>query len=248
MTYTAPPAPRLVESPVFVLAPVRSGSTLLRMLLNSHSRIRAPHELHLRAIDVHLTPGYSDVSMREIDLDKAELEHVLWDRILSLELQRSGKDVIADKTPGNVFAWQRLHHAWPKARFLILLRHPRGIVASLFHRQSNTSTWRQLERTALTYLETLEKARQELDCLTIRYEKLTEEPEKVTRLICEYLGVEWERGMLDYGSQDHGPFARNLGDRSVKIKSGRVQAARPLTDGEELSAPLAEIASSWGYD
>ncbi|MFC7591929.1 sulfotransferase [Nonomuraea antimicrobica] len=55
--YTFPAAPRLVKSPVFVISPVRSGSTLLRMLLNSHSRIRAPHELHLRTIGVELTPA-----------------------------------------------------------------------------------------------------------------------------------------------------------------------------------------------
>src|SRR5690625_2515261 len=40
--YGVPIASRQVDSPVFVLSPVRSGSTLLRMLLNSHSRIRAP--------------------------------------------------------------------------------------------------------------------------------------------------------------------------------------------------------------
>jgi len=39
---------RLVAAPVFILCTLRSGSTLLRVLLNSHSQIHAPHELHLR--------------------------------------------------------------------------------------------------------------------------------------------------------------------------------------------------------
>ncbi|MGP4114119.1 sulfotransferase family protein [Streptomyces sp. 4N509B] len=247
VTYTVPTASRLVESPVFVLAPVRSGSTLLRMLLNSHSRIRAPHELHLRAIDVRLTPGFSDRSMKQLDLDQAELEHVLWDRVLNLELERSGKDVIVDKTPGNVWTWERLRYAWPKARFLILLRHPAAIVSSLVHRQSNTATWRQLEANVLKYLEPLEEARQTLQCPTVRYEELTAEPERVTRELCEHLGVDWEPGMLDYGTQDHGAFLPNLGDRSGKIRSGQIQPAGEPEGAERLSPRLREIADAWGY-
>ncbi|GGY99057.1 hypothetical protein GCM10010365_17180 [Streptomyces poonensis] len=111
---TVPRAPRLVENPVFVLAPVRSGSTLLRMLLDSHSRIRAPHESHLRSVEVGLTPGFSERSMRELDLDRTELEHLLWDRVLHRELERSAKDVLVDKTPGNVWVWERLRYAWPR--------------------------------------------------------------------------------------------------------------------------------------
>jgi hypothetical protein len=245
--YSIPIMPRLVESPVFVIASVRSGSTLLRMLLNSHSRIRAPHELHLRTIGVQLTPGFSEQSMQELGLDQVELEHVLWDRILRLELERSGKDIFVDKTPGNVFAWERLKYAWPKARFIILLRHPEGVVSSLENRKSNTSTRAELEANALKYFKPLERARRTLDGLTLRYEDLTAEPEKVTREVCTYLDVEWEPGMIEYGEHDHGRFVPNLGDRSDNIKSGRIQAARTFDDTGALSPALAEYAEAWGY-
>ncbi|MEO3755080.1 sulfotransferase [Streptomyces sp. B6B3] len=246
LTYTVPPASRLVESPVFVLAPVRSGSTLLRMLLNSHPRIRAPHELHLRAIGVNLVPGYSVRAMRGIDLDQAELEHVLWDRVLSLELERSGKELIADKTPGNVWAWERLRYAWPKARFLILLRHPEGIVSSLENGMPNASR-SAIQRNVLKYFVPLEKAQRTLDCLTVRYEDLTADPEAVTRQVCAYLGQEWDPVMLDYGAQDHGPLRHNLGDCSEKIRSGSVQPARPVSGIDALSPKLRAFASAWGY-
>ncbi len=244
--YSVPIMPRLVESPVFVIASVRSGSTLLRMLLNSHSRIRAPHELHLRTLGVKLTPGFSEESMLELGLDQVELEHVLWDRILHLDLRRSGKQIIVDKTPGNVFLWERLHYAWPKAKFIFLLRHPEGVVSSLHNRKGNTSTRAALEANALKYFKPLEKARTTLDGLTLRYEDLTAEPEKITREVCSFLNVEWEPGMLDYAEHDQGRFLPNLGDRSDNIKSGRIQPARPL-ETEELSPKLAEYATKWGY-
>ncbi|HEX4812226.1 MAG TPA: sulfotransferase [Nonomuraea sp.] len=245
--YSVPTMPRQVESPVFVIAPVRSGSTLLRMLLNSHSRIRAPHELHLRTVEVKLAPGFSEESMLELGLDQVELEHVLWDRVLHLELRRSGKDIVVDKTPGNVFIWERLRYAWPKAKFVFLVRHPEGVVSSLENRKDNTATRAALESTALKYFKPMEQARRTLPGLTLRYEELTAEPERVTREVCAYLGVEWEPEMLAYGDHDQGRFVPNLGDRSDTIKSGRIQAARTFDGAAALSPELAEYATAWGY-
>ncbi|MGZ8650335.1 MAG: sulfotransferase, partial [Solirubrobacteraceae bacterium] len=60
---------RLVEAPVFVICTLRSGSTLLRVLLDSHSQIRSPHELHLRYVSVQFDERWSERSMAELGLD-----------------------------------------------------------------------------------------------------------------------------------------------------------------------------------
>ncbi|MFE7171024.1 sulfotransferase family protein [Streptomyces sp. NPDC057616] len=245
-TYTAPPAPRLVESPVFVLSSVRSGSTLLRVLLNSHSRIRAPHEMHLRTVHVHLSRGFTADAMQELQLDKDELEHLLWDRVLHLELTRSGKDVIVDKTPPNTLIWPRLHRCWPDARYILLLRHPGAVIASLTERRADPDH-EAIRAEVLEYGEKLEAARHALDAHVVTYEDLTAEPERTTRGLCAYLGVEWEGGMLDYGAKDHGTFRPQLGDWSSTIRSGRVQPARPAEESAELPPRLAELAKAWGY-
>ncbi|MFJ9538546.1 sulfotransferase family protein [Streptomyces sp. NPDC101225] len=245
-SYTAPPAPRLVESPVFVLSSVRSGSTLLRVLLNSHSRIRAPHEMHLRTVHVHLSRGFTSDAMRELQLDKDELEHLLWDRVLHLELTRSGKEVIVDKTPPNTLIWPRLRRCWPDARYILLLRHPGAVIASLTARRADPDH-EAIRAEVLDYSEKLEAARHALDAHMVTYEDLTAEPERTTRGLCAYLGVEWERGMLDYGAQDHGTFRPQLGDWSSTIRSGRVQPARSAGETAELPPRLAELAQAWGY-
>ncbi|WP_259471926.1 sulfotransferase [Streptomyces shenzhenensis] len=244
--YVAPPAPRLVESPVFVLSSVRSGSTLLRVLLNSHSRIRAPHEMHLRTVHVQLSRTFTAAAMKELSLDRQELEHVLWDRLLHLELTRSGKDVIVDKTPPNTLIWPRLHRCWPNARYLVLLRHPGAVIQSLTNRRTNPDH-EAIRAEVLNYTEKLEEARRRLDGHVITYEDLTADPEQVTRGVCAYLGVPWERGMLDYGEQDHGTFRPQLGDWSEEIKSGRIHTARPPDPTLPLPPRLTEIAKTWGY-
>ncbi|MEV6591127.1 sulfotransferase family protein [Streptomyces acidicola] len=244
--YVAPRAPRLVESPVFVLSSVRSGSTLLRVLLNSHSRIRAPHEMHLRTVHVNLSRDFTADAMKALELDKDEVEHVLWDRLLDLELARSGKELIVDKTPPNTLMWRRLHRCWPEARYIVLLRHPGAVIASLTSRRTDPDH-EAIEAEVLSYSEKLEEARQNLACHVITYEDLTAEPEQVTRGICDYLGVPWEPAMLDYGSKDHGTFRPQLGDWSSTIKSGRIQSARQADPNATLSPRLSELAQAWGY-
>nr|WTB36362.1 sulfotransferase [Streptomyces sp. NBC_00830] len=244
--YVAPRAPRLVDSPVFVLSSVRSGSTLLRVLLNSHSRIRAPHEMHLRTVHVQLSREFTADAMKALELDKEELEHVLWDRVLHLELTRSGKDVIVDKTPPNTLIWPRLQRCWPGARYILLLRHPDAVTASLTSRRTDPDR-KAIHAEVLDYCERLEEARRNLDAHVITYEELTAEPERTTRGLCAYLGVSWESAMLDYGRQDHGTFRPQLGDWSAAIQSGRIQAARAGDPSAELPPRLAEIARAWGY-
>ncbi|GAA2164668.1 sulfotransferase family protein [Actinomadura napierensis] len=238
--------PRLVESPVFLLCPQRSGSTLLRVLLNSHSQIRAPHELHLRHLRVRPGRDFAVDVMGELGLDVRELEYMLWDGVLRFELQRSGKAQIVDKTPSNALVWRRLSAAWPRARYIFLLRHPAAIVQSVLARREN-AVRDEVVPEVLRYARDIEAARHELPGLTVRYEELTAEPDRVTKEVCSFLDVEWERSMLDYGRHDHGPYRPYFGDWSENLRSGTVRAARPLPGAAEVPPELREVAAAWGY-
>jgi hypothetical protein len=237
----------LVESPVFILSPVRSGSTLLRVLLDSHSQVRAPHEMHLRTLHVHLDRDFTAQAMKGLEVDRDELEHLLWDRVLHNELTRSGKKIIVDKTPPNTLVWPRLHRCWPQARYLFLLRHPGAVVSSLVNRRKDPDL-AEIHAEVLHYAEKLDAARQAIGGHTLTYEALTNEPAKVLREICDFLGVAWEADMLDYGRYDHGEFHPHLGDWSSNIKSGTIHPVRRRTDYTGLPPRLAELAESWGYE
>jgi hypothetical protein len=237
---------RLVQTPTFVLCTARSGSTLLRLLLNSHSQIRAPHEMHLWALRVQVEKEYATLSAKALHMDEDELEYQLWDRLLYRELQLSGKRQIVEKTPQNTFMWQRLTHAWPEARFIFLQRHPAAILASM--RAAANGTEPEVVTGRLeSYLKHLEEARAELPGLAVRYEDLTAQPEATLRRICDFLQVPFERRMLEYETNDHGPLVMGLGDWSEKLRSGRVHDADPVPD-VELSDGLRRVAAEWGYD
>jgi Sulfotransferase family len=241
-----PTVDRLLAAPVFILCSIRSGSTLLRALLDSHSELHAPHELHLRDLQVREASKYAVRAMRELGLDQKELEYLLWDRLLDWELQNSGKARFVNKTPADVFIWRRIAECWPDAGFIFLLRHPLAILRSRQAVRPQDSIEQHLEM-VLGYANALEEARRELQGLTLRYEELTADPIGATKRVCDFLQVAWEPQMLDYGRFEHGRYRPGLGDWGEQIESGRVQPARALPRAEEAPGPLLELVSAWGY-
>jgi len=242
---------RLLTVPVFIFSAPRSGSTLLRVILGSHSSLYAPPELPLKHLGVRAETQWIQASLEGLELGVDDLEHMLWDRVLAEALRRSGKPRLVVKTPSNVLVWKRIAACWPDAQFVFLLRHPAAAVASLH--SSFDPSWRPEEAgnmaesvaRGLRYMDVVEQARSLLPGLTVRYEELTASPERVVRELCEFLGLAFEPGMLEYGAFGHAGFTPGLGDSSLNIRSGRIQPPAPLPD--EIPAGLAGICAAWGY-
>lgn len=233
----------LVPSPVFVICSPRSGSTLLRSILDTHSKICAPHELHLNTMRVSTPRSYAKDAWSALGLSTDHLQNLLWDRALHRMLVMSGKRVIVDKTPQNVLIWQRISEFWPAARYIHLRRHPMAAIASMEQIHPDRGTDEHVAW-MLRYAEHLDAARAALPGPTVRYEELTTDAERVVSGICHYLGVRWEPRMLNYRE---GTFTFGLGDWSDRIKSGSIQAAQPLPAETKVPDALRETVRQWGY-
>lgn len=70
-----------LASPVFILSPIGSGSTLLRCIIDSHSRLYAPHEFHLRYLEVVSSNECLNLSLEIHEISSRLLRVWLWDRI-----------------------------------------------------------------------------------------------------------------------------------------------------------------------
>jgi len=237
---------RLLEAPAFVMCTVRSGSTLLRVLLDSHSRIHAPQELHLRDLAVRVKTEYAAKALGEIGLEDEQLRFLLWDRLLHREMTAAGKSLLVNKTPNDVFIADLIARCWPDARFIYLLRHPGAIARSRQETRPQDSPERNAQM-VLRYGTALEEARASRPGVTVRYEDLTADPKGETQRLCAFLGIPWEAQMLDYGRFDHGRMKPGLGDWKAKIKSGEIQAAEPPPPLEEIHPSLHELCVAWGY-
>ena len=190
-------AERLVPAPVFVLSSMRSGSTALCRMLDRNSRICAPHEMHLGMWRVETDSQNARAALQAMGLTPTELANLIWDRVLHLELVKSGKSIIVDKTPHNTLLWRRIGAVWPEARFLVLLRHPARVAESLRTAHPDVPAdvhFASVERYARALHDAEREAR---SALTVRYEDLTADPAGTTRRITEWLDVPWESAMAN---------------------------------------------------
>ncbi|MFM9695467.1 sulfotransferase family protein [Streptomyces europaeiscabiei] len=238
---------RLLRQPVFIMSPVRSGSTLLRMLMNAHPRLHSPHELHIRRLEVGYGSRLSQKAMSALDLDRGDLEHLLWDRVMHRELVRSGKEFVVEKTPSNAFVYERIRDCWPDARFVFLLRHPVSIAQSWHEGDPDKRTYDEAATDALRYMKAVDKARKALTGHTVRYEDITAEPEKEMRRLCDFLDIAFEPAMLDYGRKDDAQVVKGLGDWRDKIRTGQVQSGRALPAEDDIPEILRPMCRAWGY-
>jgi hypothetical protein len=238
---------RLVASPVFLYCAERSGSTLLRMILDTHSQICAPHELHLRTLSARFSNWYGETAWQKLGVEPEDLPFLLWDRLLHLQLSRVHKPIIVDKTPTNLNLWRDIRTSWPEARYVFLKRHPLRMVQSLAAASPDLPMTDHYERVN-GYLTNWLEARAELAGPTVSYEELSTAPERVVRSVCAHLGVAYEPAMLDYNRVEHtGDFRRGLGDWNDKIRSGVIHPADPPPRPEEVPDEIREVTQRLGY-
>ncbi|WP_406276206.1 sulfotransferase [Nocardia sp. NBC_00881] len=241
----ATPAGRFVQSPTFVLSLMRSGSTLLRCILDSHSKIYSPHELHLGSIEVEAVDG-AQLSIGRLDMTQHDLKFILWDQLVYRQLVGSGKKFIVEKTPANTLIHEQILSCWPDARFIILYRNPIDICRSFVNSGIFTEAEEACE-SILQWSERLEAAALHPDSIEVRYEKLIETPDIVFRDLCRFIGVDYEPTMLDYGNYDHGAYEPGLGDWRDKIRSGCIQVLSTDSAACELPGSIVELGERWGY-
>jgi hypothetical protein len=237
---------RLVPSPVFLFTLPRSGSTLLRRILDAHPELCAPHELHLTKLGLARVDIATGRSLDAAGLPPDEVEHLMWDRILHWHLVRSGKRRIVEKTPNNLDSWARLARCWPDAQYLFLLRHPANVLASTMATLPARVPRQQQEQQLVRRCAAMDAARAALPGLEVRYEHLTADPASVLRSVCVHLGVPYEPDMLDYGRVDHGPYVQGIGDFTGLIRTGRVQL-RDHAPAHDVSAAVRAVSERWGY-
>jgi hypothetical protein len=129
------------DDPVFVLCMARSGSTLLRFLLDAHPELACPPETKLPSLCAQLAgvwsmlagtpladdpPGDAD-AMPEGAL--AGVRRMLED-MTGEYLRRRGKRRYCDKSLGVAPQVPLLVKMFPGARFICLYRHPMDVIAS----------------------------------------------------------------------------------------------------------------------
>jgi hypothetical protein len=133
---------------VFLIGAPRSGTTLLARMLSSHSAIQGGPEPHLITPIAHLgyfgrvdkapyDPFIAAQAARVLveGLPRGEADYLdalraYTDHVYGCMLEGAGKRFLLDKTPANALVLPFLAKLYPRARYVVLTRHPAAVFAS----------------------------------------------------------------------------------------------------------------------
>ncbi len=281
---------------IFVLSAPRSGSTLFRVMLNSHPGLFAPPELELLSFNTLAERRLAFSGSQSFWLEgtiraimalknrgaaeaKAEMREMEERGLTTKECYRqlqewaNGRRLV-DKTPSYALDRAILERAeadFHDTHFIHLARHPYGMIRSfeeahleqIFFRHEHKFTRRELaeliwlvsNENILEFLADIPTQRQR----RVSFEELLEEPERVLRGVCDFLGLEFNRDMLQpyrdkQTSMTDGIHAqsRMLGDvkfhQYTGVDAGVANRWRAQHREDSLAAETWAVAVRLGYE
>ena len=202
------------QSPVIVGGCQRSGTTLLRVMLDSHPNIACGPETSL------LTGGYRPEKLaRRFDitpeaiamLRQSAKDHAHFiEEFFSLYAATRRKPRWAEKTPQNVRHIDYIFAHFPNAKFIHVIRDGRDVVCSVrthprFRIVNGEKVPTNIRRPLAPCIDNWlrdtaagMKSRGRPNYYEVHYEQLVESPEPTLRRLCEFIGEPWDGRMLDY--------------------------------------------------
>jgi hypothetical protein len=269
------PIPRVLSrdarrDPVpFVVGMNRSGTTLLRMMLDAHPQLTIPPETHFvpALIKACRQPGATPEdalaamkSAREWgDFGFSDEEMLARLRATSVRpgpatrtfyeayMEQQGKTRWGEKTPTYVQRMKLIQRELPEARFVHVIRDGRDVALSVLDRTVRNLTAADVAR---RWRKKITKARDDAPRLhhytEVRYEDLIGDTEPVLRRVCEFIELDFDPAMLEY----HQRSGERLKEMARPLPGdGRAQhlsvERRMATHAMTTKPPSADRVARW---
>jgi hypothetical protein len=193
------------EGPIFVVGSMRSGSTLLRLILDSHPRIAIGAETGFigAVMGTKRIPNWQHGAQwyRRIDWSEAELDERLCDFYTGMFARYAagrGKARWGEKTPFHTAHIQTMAEIFPSSVFVGIVRHPGAVAASL-HANFHYTFEEALAYWTATNLDMVSGASGLGDRFVLcRYEDLVTEGEPVLRELMHAVGEDFSSDLLQH--------------------------------------------------
>lgn len=198
------------QAPVFLLGFPRSGTTLLEQILDSHPALQALDEKPTVSVLVQafeaIAQGRKNALAELSQAQIVQLRTVYFDAV-ARHIERKADCLLVDKMPLDTVNVHVIWRIFPKAKFILAIRHPCDVLFSCFMQNFRTNeamaSFFTLENGATTYSEVMRIWQDAvkllpLDYHRIRYEDLVADFEKETRTLLDFLGVGWDDSVLGH--------------------------------------------------
>jgi sulfotransferase family protein len=195
-------------APVFLVGCERSGTTLLRLMLDHHPEIAFEKEFDFvvtQIADTGALPpldSYLDwiATVRNADfaIDRSlDYRALVSDFLRQKQAASGGKPQVGATVHRN---FDRLRFLWPDARYIHLVRDPRDVARSVVQKGWAGNVYQASEFwvAAESCWDSLVDHLASDQAIEIRYEDLVTRTEAVLTDICRFVGVEYSERMLEY--------------------------------------------------
>ena len=264
------------DLPFFVVGSARSGTTMLRLMLNAHPEVAVPPEsrfvvdLYTGSDEVDTSALLTRLAQHErfeawelpIEAVRGELGSAM--RAPYSDVMRAayrayarlqGKSRWGDKTPRYVEHLDLLSRLFGDARFIHLIRDGRNVALSYADVPFGPKTiaaaadlWARRVSAGMRVGRALEHR-----YLELRYEDLVEDAAGEIKTLCEFLELDFDPGMLDYTERARDavlPRAANFNPNVTRKPMSNVRAwetAMPDDQIEVFEAVAGPVLSDLGY-
>lgn len=205
----------LGEGLIFVGGAPRSGTTLVQRILNAHPSIYGgaefdfiPQILAQREQMIHKIERGRISNILSIE-EANDAYRSFIQQLLYPKRNREGVSWMSEKTPANAIAFEGLVELLPEARFVLCLRNPRAIVASMKAVAQRAKESGEIPdgfvrsiKSSVDYINScwqngLRGIAGSNYASIVYYEDLVSEPEKTVASMLEELGIDYDSSAID---------------------------------------------------
>ncbi|HEV2488861.1 MAG TPA: sulfotransferase [Candidatus Acidoferrales bacterium] len=216
-----------MREPFFIVGAMRSGTTLLRLMLVGHPRLAIPPESHFLPALLEFEDSSGQLAINRERVINWLISHqrladfgltTLWMRTTLSTLEpfttstigyalfaeyarREGKARWGDKTPRYRSFIPQLSRLFPEAKFIHVLRDGRDTALSAWRAQFGPRTWPAAVHDWRVAIRDVRKGQRSISAesfLEVRYEDLIANPQAVLTQICNFLNEEYDPKMLHF--------------------------------------------------